>query len=51
LTWETSSTGFWLGFTAVRVFPLFLSVTLTAAAAVAAWQTHRRSRSVQRTNG
>jgi hypothetical protein len=51
LTWETSPNGFWLGFTAVRVFPLFLSVTLTVAAAVAAWQTHRRSRPAPRNNG
>lgn len=41
LTWESSPNGFWLGFSAIRVFPLFLSVTLTVAAAIVAQRTYR----------
>jgi hypothetical protein len=44
LTWESSANGFWLGCTAVRTFPLFLSVTLTVAAVLVAWQTIRARR-------
>jgi hypothetical protein len=51
LTWESSPNGFWLGFAAVRMFPLFLSVTLTVAAAVVARQTYRLSRPTHLTNG
>ena len=41
LTWESSPNGFWLGFSAIRVVPLFLSVTLTVAAAIVARRTYR----------
>ena len=41
LTWESSPTGFWLGFSAIRVVPLFLSVTLTIAAVIVARRTYR----------
>lgn len=41
LTWETGPNGFWLAFSAIRAFPMFLTVTLTLAAAFAAWQTYR----------
>jgi hypothetical protein len=51
LSWESSPNGFWLGFSAVRVFPMFLTVTLTAAAAVVAWRINRLSRRLQLTNG
>jgi hypothetical protein len=51
LSWESSPSGYWLGFTAVRVFPLFLTVTLTAAAAIVAWRINRLSRRAQQTNG
>lgn len=38
LTWESSPSGFWLSLTGIRVFPLFLSATLSVAAAlVAKW--------------
>ncbi len=40
LTWESSPNGFWLGFSAIRVFPLFLSVTLTVAAVIVARRTY-----------
>jgi len=51
LTWESSPNGFWLGFTAVRAFPMFLTITLTAAAAMVAWRINRLSRRPQLTNG
>jgi hypothetical protein len=41
LTWESSPNGFWLGFSAIRVAPLFLSVTLTVAAVIVARRTCR----------
>jgi hypothetical protein len=41
LTWESSPNGFWLGFSAVRVVPLFLSVTLTVAAIIVARRMYR----------
>ncbi len=41
LTWESSPNGFWLGFSAIRVAPLFLSVTLTIAAVIVARRTYR----------
>jgi hypothetical protein len=41
LTWESSPNGFWLGFSAIQVFPLFLSVTFTAAAVIVARRTCR----------
>jgi hypothetical protein len=44
LTWESSPAGFWFGLTAVRAFLLFLSVTFTVTAVMAARQTYRRSR-------
>jgi hypothetical protein len=46
LTWESSAQGFWLGFTGIRFFSLFLSLTLTVAAAlVAGWTSHLRAQS------
>jgi hypothetical protein len=44
LTWESSPSGFWLSFTAIRVFPLFVTLTLTIAAAVVARRIHRLRR-------
>jgi hypothetical protein len=41
LTWGSSPNGFWLGFSAIRVVPLFLSVTLTVAAVIVARQMYR----------
>jgi hypothetical protein len=41
LTWESSPHGFWLGLSAIRVAPLFLSVTLTVAAVIVARRTYR----------
>ena len=41
LTWESSPNGFWLGLSAIRAAPLFLSVTLTVAAAIVARRTYR----------
>jgi hypothetical protein len=46
LTWESSANGFCLGFTAVRLIPMFLSVTLTVAAVIVARRTYRLSRPV-----
>lgn len=43
LTWESGPNGFWFAFSAIQVFPLFLSVTLTVAAAIVAWRTYRRA--------
>jgi hypothetical protein len=40
LAWESGPNGFWLAFSAIRVFPLFLSVTLTGAAVIVAWRTY-----------
>jgi hypothetical protein len=40
LTWESSPNGFWLSFSAIRVAPLFLSVTLTVAAVLVARRTY-----------
>jgi hypothetical protein len=45
LTWESSPRGFWLAFTALRAFPMFLSVTFTVAAALVARQTYRLAHS------
>jgi hypothetical protein len=41
LTWEWSPNGFWLGLSAIRVVPSFLSVTLTVAAVIVARRTVR----------
>jgi hypothetical protein len=41
VTWESSPNGFWLGFSAIRVVPLFLSVTLTVAAVIVAQRAYR----------
>jgi hypothetical protein len=41
LTWESSPHGFWLGLSAMRVAPLFFSVTLTVAAVIVARRTYR----------
>lgn len=41
LTWESSPNGFWLGFSALRVAPLFLSATLTIAAVIVARRTYQ----------
>ncbi len=41
LPWESSPDGFWLGLSAIRVAPLFLSVTLTVAAVLVARRTYR----------
>jgi hypothetical protein len=40
LTWESSPNGFWLSLSAIRVVPLFLSVTLTVAAVIVARRTY-----------
>jgi hypothetical protein len=45
LTWEASPGGFWLAFTALRAFPMFLSVTFTLAAAVVARRTYHLAHS------
>lgn len=48
LTWESSAQGYWLSVTAVRAFPLFLSVTFTLSAAIAAWYTWGQARCLLR---
>lgn len=51
LTSESSPNGFWLSFSALRVAPLFLSVTLTLAAAIVARKTYRRWKRMNRATG
>jgi hypothetical protein len=41
VTWESSPNSFWLGLSAIRVAPLFLSVTLTVAAVIVTRRTYR----------
>lgn len=48
LTWETSDRGFWLRFSAIRAFPLFLTVTLSISAAAMALRNYRLARRIRR---
>lgn len=45
-TWESSSNGFWFGFSDLRAGAFLLSVILTAAAIIAAREMDRKSRIV-----